>query len=211
MWERESVMASHDPTDQIQCLYLTNLKCTLKSHFQLLDKLRKKSTPVDPHHDYLYTKGLDKRLYMWYNSYIITLKQECIMPSTKDVLIFPDEEGFTRAKEIAAGLEELPDLEDNALASLAAKMNLAQALGVLKLSSAEAASLKTLSQKYIPDSPKRIDLKATVKTESIIMHWLNSNDALRQASLSNTQIFEVEENDRTNQLEGFTELVLGEE
>lgn len=135
------------------------------------------------------------------------------MPSEKQVksrFQYPDEENFDRAKEIQEALKSVPEMDDDALASLAIKMNMAQALGIFKLSAAENTSLKLLSQKLIPDAPKRIEMNSTVKTETIIYGWLEENDKLRGKALQNTLEMELEENQRTQALEEFSEMVMGE-
>ncbi len=136
------------------------------------------------------------------------------MPSEKPVMPrreYPKDENFDRAREIEAALENTPDMDDEALASLATKMNMAQALGIFKLTAAEQVSLKVLSQKFIPDAPKRIEMNSTVKTETIIYGWLEKNNQLRGKALQNTMDMELEENLRTAALTEFSEMVMGEE
>lgn len=94
-----------------------------------------------------------------------------------------DEEkiNFTRAKKIASAVEMVPDVSPDDLATICTKMNQVASLGMINFSPQELASLKTLSQKYIPDAPKQVNLNATVKTEQVIMGWLEGNqDALQK-------------------------------
>lgn len=88
-----------------------------------------------------------------------------------------------RATEIQTALDSLPDLSSSDMAALATKVNQAVLMGQLTLKSNEAAALKTLSSKYIPDAPKQINLQAEVKTENIIFGWLEKNDSLRDSAL----------------------------
>ena len=105
-----------------------------------------------------------------------------------------------RATEIQSALESLPDLSSADMAALATKVNQAVLMGQLTLKSNEAAALKTLSSKYIPDAPKQINLQAEVKTESVILGWLQDNDSLREGALRRGQ----------EQLESITVLELSE-
>lgn len=92
-----------------------------------------------------------------------------------------------RATEIMTALDSLPDLSSSDMAALATKINQAVMMGQLTLKSNEAAALKTLSSKYIPDAPKQINLQANVKTENIIFGWLEDNESLRDSALHRAQ------------------------
>lgn len=95
---------------------------------------------------------------------------------------FPDDDKtLDRAREITDALGKMPDLSPGHMASLVTKMNHAVALGVIALKPQELTSLKTLSQKYIPDAPKQINLNAEVRTEQVILTWLNGNQDALQA------------------------------
>ena len=135
------------------------------------------------------------------------------MPSTKEVIVYdlPGSSEYDRARDIKSALDSLPEMSDADMASLCTKMNMASTLGIIKPTQAEANSLKTLSQKFIPDSPKRIDMTANVKTESIILHWLQTNQSHKQSALSKTLEFEEIEDGRTNQLQELSGILLGED
>ncbi len=111
------------------------------------------------------------------------------MGITKEVKECPDfvrdepGEKLTREQEISNTLSTLPDLSPEELARFALKMNYAVANGMLPpLTSQELATLRTISQKCIPDAPKQINLNASVKTEQVILTWLGSNTDLLAAT-----------------------------
>ena len=91
------------------------------------------------------------------------------------------DETVSRAREITDAINKMPDLSADDMAALATKMNHAVALGAVTLTNKESASLKILSQKFIPDAPKQINLNAEIKTEQVILGWLDGNQDALQA------------------------------
>lgn len=92
-----------------------------------------------------------------------------------------------RANEIQTAIDFLPDLSPLEMADFVLKINHAVTLGLITLTSNQANSLRMLSSKCIPDSPKQINLKSEVKTEAVILNWLTTNDSLRDAALRRGQ------------------------
>ena len=124
------------------------------------------------------------------------------MAVTKEVKTCPDFK--ERKQSIDAVLGEVNDLSQDELATFATKMNYAAANGMLPiLNQQEQAALRTLSQKFIPEVPKQINLNAQVKTENVILGFLQNNDRL----LSNTKMRVIEQSaielDQLAKLEDF--------
>jgi len=110
------------------------------------------------------------------------------MAVVKEVKICPDFK--ERKAKIDSVLKEVNDLSQEELAMFATKMNYAAANGMLPtLNQQEQAALRTLSQKFIPEVPKQINLNAKVKTENVILGFLENNDRL----LNNTKMRVIEQ------------------
>ena len=102
------------------------------------------------------------------------------MPSEKNNPVYT---GNKKAQTTSDLVQSLPDLPPSEMASLCTKMNQAVALGIITLNSTQLACLKTLSSKYIPDSPKQINLNAKVQSEQIILNYLESNELLKEKAM----------------------------
>ena len=95
--------------------------------------------------------------------------------------------GAERAAEIQTAIDFLPDLSPLEMADFVTKINHAVMLGLITLTSNQTNALKTLSSKCIPDAPKQINLQAEVKTEAVILNWLQDNESLRDSALARGQ------------------------
>lgn len=87
----------------------------------------------------------------------------------------PDD-NISTAEHISEVIEQLPDLSPVVLGELYEKINRAVTLGYITLTTQQTQCLRTLSQKFIPDSPKQLNVNAKVQSESIIVEWLNTNN-----------------------------------
>ena len=116
------------------------------------------------------------------------------MPSEKKVPTYDFVEDTSRAEQIKETISKVPDLTGEEMADFTVKMNHAIVLGEHKPTSVEAASLKLLSSKFIPDAPKQINLNASVRTETVILKYLETNDLKRAKIMDKAAEFrEVEE------------------
>lgn len=105
----------------------------------------------------------------------------------------------TRQEQIQKTLDDVPDMSSEELAVFAVKMNFAIANGLMPtLTAQEQASLRTLSQKSIPDAPKQINLTATFKPEQVILRYLDTNQdklALTEKRVEKQAALEIEQLD----------------
>ena len=109
-----------------------------------------------------------------------------------------------RVKEIESVLDNVPVMNQSQLQDFALKMNYAIATGQLpSITAAEAAALKTISAKCIQDAPKQINLDATVKSEQIIMSFLQDNDKLLEVTNKRILKQSTLELEQLSRLDGF--------
>ena len=104
--------------------------------------------------------------------------------SERKIRVCPDFESdeFAESKKIENVLHALPDLSTEDMADFCIKMNQAIATGALVLKPTQVSSLKLLSTKFIPDAPRQINIDAHVKTETVILGWLETNSSLQDAA-----------------------------
>jgi hypothetical protein len=116
----------------------------------------------------------------------------------------------SREDQIQQALEDTPDMDREEIESLAIKLNVATAKGKHVPTTVESVALKVLSQKFIKDAPKEIHLQAEVKTEQVIMNWLQQNGELaslaEQRAISQSPIQDA----HYEVLEGFATEIRGE-
>lgn len=135
------------------------------------------------------------------------------MSSKKEIKVgmYNTEPDESRQKQIAQVLDDTPLPDRQGIEEIVTKLNVAIVEGRHTLKPAEAASLKLLSQKFIPDAPKELNIKAEVKTEQVIMSWLARNGELE--TLAETQALAMQpiQDAAYEMLEGFAVEIRGEE
>lgn len=121
-----------------------------------------------------------------------------------------ESDDLSRPEQIEQALEEAKPLDRDEIAQLATMLNVLTATGKHVPTSAESQSLRSLTTKFIPDAPKEVHLKAEIKTEQVIMSWLEQNGELatlaEQRAISQSPIQDA----HYEVLEGFAEEIRGE-
>jgi len=96
-------------------------------------------------------------------------------------------ESVDREQEIEDALESVEDMTPESIGDLCKKLHLAALTKGFKLSKDEKESLKMLTQKCVPDAPKQINLDAKVRTESVILQFLEGNILAKEHNLQSIQ------------------------
>lgn len=115
----------------------------------------------------------------------------------------------TKSARIDVALDLVGDLTRREVEVLVTKLNVAVMRGFITLSSQESVSLKSLSTKFIPDAPKQLNIQAEVKTEQVILGWLDTNTDLSSAALRHAASLAPEQEQSYAMLEGFSEEITG--
>jgi hypothetical protein len=116
----------------------------------------------------------------------------------------------SREEQIEQVLEKVPDMDREEIGRLATNLNIATATGKHVPTAVESASLKTLSTKFIPDAPKEVHVKAEVRTEQVIMNWLQQNGELAEAAEQRALSLAPIQDAHYEVLDGFAEEIRGE-
>lgn len=116
----------------------------------------------------------------------------------------------SRQDQIQQVLDEEPLPDRIEIEELVTKLNIAIVKGKHTLKPAEAASLRLLSQKFIPDAPKEIKVEAKIKTEQVIMGWLARNGELEEVAELKALTMAPIQDAHYEVLEGFAEEIRGE-
>lgn len=82
---------------------------------------------------------------------------------------------ISREEEIEEAIGKIDDIEPESISELCKKIHLAVIKHGFIITKDERESLKLLSMKTIPDAPKEIHIDARVRTETVILDFLNNN------------------------------------
>lgn len=103
----------------------------------------------------------------------------------------PELEGLSPVDRIVA---EVADLSPEEIAQYCIKLNKAIIDGDFDPTVSQRQSLNLLSNKFIPDAPKQINLSGTVRVEETIDRWLEHNQqALQKVITVAAELAEFEE------------------
>lgn len=116
----------------------------------------------------------------------------------------------SREAQIEQALDGTPDMDREEIEDLAIKLNVATATGKHVPTTVESVSLKILSQKFIKDAPKEIHLQAEVKTEQVIMNWLQQNGELAEVAEARALSLAPIQDAHYEVLDGFANEIRGE-
>lgn len=107
------------------------------------------------------------------------------MAKTQNITPFKSTKTVSREEEIEAAVESINDLSLEEIGDLYIKLNRAAAEKGFVFTKPEADAIKLMSQKTIPDVPKKIELNAHVRTESVILQYLEINDRAKENNYQN--------------------------